>query len=193
MDRGNRISAGISGECLKSFISWKYLMLVLIFSFFSSKFTQAQDAAVQKTAFKIPAGQQVEYKKGSVVSASKTLTPAEVRSLMAANADALHSYNSGRVLIGVGDGFGGGVIVTCLASALIANKYDYGSQPRTPVYAVGLCFAIPFFITDIVLTSVGRGKIRSSVNTYNSGVSKPVSYKVDFGLQSSGVGFALKF
>jgi hypothetical protein len=89
-----------------------------------------------------------------------------------------------------------GCIYGCIFSGLIANiainssKDEEGSRKAS---ITGLTISGSLFIAAIVTVSAGKSKIRKSVEIYNSSLNKPVSYKLDFGLQENGIGLAVRF
>jgi hypothetical protein len=137
--------------------------------------------------------QALTCRAGSVKLNGKALAANEVKRLYGPYPNALHSYNSGRTLNTVGDVVGYVGLAGGLIAMLNSTRFKYGSPERYNASVVGLAILLPTLVTDIVLVSVGRGKIRSSVNQYNSAINKPVTYRLDFGINQNGVGIALKF
>jgi len=72
------------------------------------------------------------------------------------------------------------------------NKKEVQSEKMKIGYPA---FAIDgaFIIAGIVMASIGRHNIHSAVTIYNSAAGKPVTYKLNLGLQDHGVGLALRF
>jgi hypothetical protein len=156
---------------------------------------QNNQQTVQKPASQpvSSSSQALTCRAGTIRLNGKSLPSAEIKKIYEPYPNAMRSYNSGKTLSVVGDVMGYGVVGVCLISALRAKDFEFGSPQARSIYATGLIIAIPLFVGDIVLVSVGRGKIRSSVNQYNTAINKPVTYKLDFGINRNGIGFALKF
>ncbi|MBU8891888.1 MAG: hypothetical protein KOO66_03865 [Bacteroidales bacterium] len=109
---------------------------------------------------------------------------------MVNNTDALELYNSGKNLILVGDvsGYVGlGVIVV----AAIVEKQ--GNFKENSANMVGLVSGVALLATSMTFTFTGRSKIKKAVNRYNSDLNKPVSYKIDFGINQNGIALTLNF
>jgi hypothetical protein len=110
------------------------------------------------------------------------LSSHEVRKLMAPYPDALNTFNSGRVLSGFGTAFA--------LTGIGAFAIVYGSTDNV---LSGLIALVPLWIADAICTTSAARKFRASVSLYNNSIYKSVSYKLDFGIQENGIGFALKF
>lgn len=131
-------------------------------------------------------------KQRHVMLDGKIQSSRKVKTIMEDNPEAVRLYESGLTLCNISNSCAASVVLISFISSQIANgKKDRKDVIR--VTAIGLGIDGAFLITGIVLASTGKHKIRSAVSLYNSSVSKPVSYKIDFGLQDHGVGFALKF
>lgn len=136
--------------------------------------------------------QPLETKKRYILLNGKMLSTRKVKTLMEDYPDALDSYEKGKKLCNASNGCAVGVIVTSFISTQIANKKEIDSE-RIRTASIGLAIDGAFIITAIVMSSVGKHKIRNSVTLYNSAINKPVSYKINFGLQENGIGLAMKF
>jgi len=129
-------------------------------------------------------------KKGAVKQNGKYLTKYDVRTIMANNSEALQFYNSGKNLILIGDvsGYVGlGVIVV---AAIVENKGNFKENSAAMVGVVG---GVALLATSMTFTFTGRSKIKKSVNQYNSDLNKPMSYKIDFGINQNGIALTLNF
>jgi hypothetical protein len=147
------------------------------------------DKVVQSTSPKF-----LERRGASVRLDGKYLTTSQLRAIMEPYPDVLSKYNSGKTLSFVGDAFAYTVIGVCLITAIRAKDYKYGTVEYRSIYTTGLIIALPLAAVGITLSAIGGGKIRSSLNLYNSHIQKPVTYNLNFGIQESGgVGFSLRF
>ena len=140
-----------------------------------------------------PAGNQLLTVKKRYVLMNGTIQSAhKVKTLMEYNTGALNSYDKGKKLCNASNGCAFGVIFTSFISSQIANgKKENSEKIRTTVIGLGIDGG--FIISAIILASVGKHKIRNSVALYNSSISKPVSYKLNLGIQRKGIGLALRF
>lgn len=131
-------------------------------------------------------------KKRYVLLDGKPQSNKAVKTIMEDNPEALRFYESGKRLLRTSNG----CIYGCIFSGLIANiainssKDEEGSRKAS---ITGLTISGSLFIAAIVTVSAGKSKIRKSVEIYNSSLNKPVSYKLDFGLQENGIGLAVRF
>lgn len=122
-----------------------------------------------------------------VVQASRS-----VRLIMEDHPEALASYEKGKKLCNLSTSCAFGVMITSFAFTQVVNKKET-SEEKIRAGIPGLVIDGGFIIAAIIMSASGKSKIRNSVTLYNSAVNKPVSYKLDLGLQSNGVGLALKF
>jgi hypothetical protein len=118
--------------------------------------------------------------------------PRSVRLLMEDQTEALRLYESGRKLYRLSNSCAYGVIFTSLIFTQVVNKKET-SEDKIRAGIPGLVIDGGFIVAAIIMASSGKSKIRSSATLYNSAVNKPVSYKLDFGIQGNGIGLALKF
>ena len=129
--------------------------------------------------------------------AGKSLSKAEIRSIMSDVPGALNSYNSGAalhttswIIYGVGCGF-----LTVSLIDLLATDYDYYSD-YSYTWLYWDVAALGCFTTALILDAVGNSKWRSAVNLYNSAKSNRYTSNasLNFGLtRSGGIGFTLTF
>lgn len=118
--------------------------------------------------------------------------PRSVRLIMEDQPEAFKLYQSGRKLYRLSNSCAFGVMITSFAFTRVVNKKET-SEEKIRAGIPGLIIDGGFIIAAIIMSQSGKSKIRSSVNMYNSSLNKPVSYKLDFGLQENGIGLALKF
>jgi hypothetical protein len=124
--------------------------------------------------------------------AGKSLSKAEIRSIMLDVPEALNSFNSGAalhtagwILCGAGYGF--------LALALIDL---YSSDYTSDTWLYWDMAALGCFTATIIVDAIGNAKWRSAVNLYNSAKSNPHASRtsLNFGLtRSGGIGLTLTF
>jgi hypothetical protein len=115
-----------------------------------------------------------------------------VRLLMEDQPEALISFEKGKRLISLSNSCAFGVMITSFVFSQKVNKKET-SEEKIRAGMPGLVIDGGFIIAAIIMSSSGKSKIRNSVTLYNSSLNKPVSYKLDLGLQENGVGLALKF
>lgn len=135
---------------------------------------------------------QLTAKKRYVLLDGKPQSNKAIKTIMEDNPEALRFYESGKRLLRTSNG----CLYGCIFSGLIANFAINGAKDddsRMKASITGLAISGSLFIAAIVTVSSGKSKIRKSVDLYNSSLGKPVSYKLDFGLQENGVGLALRF
>jgi hypothetical protein len=106
--------------------------------------------------------------------------------------EALRLYESGRKLYRASNSCAFGVIVTSVVFSQMVNKKET-SEEKIRTGIPGLVIDAGFIVAAIIMASSGKSKVKASATLYNSSVSKPVSYKLDFGVQENGIGLALKF
>lgn len=146
---------------------------------------EAQPEVIQKKeppVSSFTSREPVTSKGMKVYQGNEKLSPAEVRRLFAPFPDALHSYNSARVL----NGFD-------LAVAIIGAGVIAVAIINDESQIMALAYASPFLIGDIVLATISSKKKQASINIYNFNIRNQGYYKLDFGIQQYGVGFALRF
>jgi hypothetical protein len=119
-------------------------------------------------------------------------SPRGVSLLMEDQPEALRLYESGTKLCRLSNSCAYGVMITSIVFSQIVNKKKT-SEEKIRTGIPGLVIDGGFIIAAIIMASKGKSNIRKSVSLYNSSVVKPVSYKLDFGLQENGIGLALKF
>jgi hypothetical protein len=131
-------------------------------------------------------------KKKNVYLDGVVQAPRSVRLLMEDQPEALGLYESGRRLYRLSNGCALGVFITSVAFSQVVNKKET-SEEKIRAGIPGLVIDAGFIVAAIIMASSGKSKVRASATLYNSSVSKPVSYMLDFGIQENGIGLALKF
>jgi hypothetical protein len=136
--------------------------------------------------------QQLTAKKRYVYLEQRKLSVRQVKDLMDDHPEALRLYVSGKALGNASNACAYGVMIVSFGASGIVNKQEETSDKMRIGYTA-LAIDGVLILSGIVLASVARHHIRNSVTIYNSEAGKPVTYKVDFGLQDHGIGVALKF
>jgi hypothetical protein len=131
-------------------------------------------------------------KKKNVFLDGVMQAPRSVRLLMEDQPEAFKLYQSGRKLYRLSNSCAFGVMITSFAFSQIVNKKET-SEEKIRAGIPGLVIDGGFIVAAIIMSASGKSKIRSSVDMYNFSLNKPVSYKLEFGLQENGIGLALKF
>ena len=144
-------------------------------------------AAVQSNTSDLLAAKKKHLYLDGVVQA-----PRSVRLLMEDQPEALGLYESGRRLYRLSNGCAFGVLITSAIFSQSVNKKET-SEEKIRAGIPGLVIDGGFIVAAIIMAASGKSKVRSSAILYNSSVNKPVSYKLDFGIQENGIGLALKF
>ena len=137
-------------------------------------------------------GRYLTVKKRYVLLNGQIQSPRNIKSMMEEYPDAAAMYEKGRKMCNFSNTCAFSVIIVSLTASIMENSKSNQDDVRH-IAVIGLSIDGAFIITGAVLASIGKKNIRSSVALYNSTLKKPVSYKLDFGLQDHGVGFALKF
>ena len=131
-------------------------------------------------------------KKRYVLLDGKVQSPRTVKELMDEYPEALKLYEKGIKNTGLSTTLlFTGTLTACTFGIISAGKHDPAESRKYA--AIGLGIDLAAFAGAIYTVFKGKKCIRESVELYNSAIGKPVSYKIDFGIQKSGVGFALKF
>ena len=154
-----------------------------------------KETIVQSSAFK-----PLTYKKMIVKEGGVALSVRQVKTLLEEYPVALKKYETGKFLGKASNGCAFGVIIVSFAGTLMANKVPTDMKTDAEVHAEKMNILVPalavdgvLLITGIILASTGRHDIRSAVTIYNSAAGKPITYKLNMGLQDHGVGIALRF
>jgi hypothetical protein len=132
------------------------------------------------------------FKKRAVYVGGKPKNSKYIKMLMEDYPEALTKYESGKKMYSASTTCVFAVLITTFITSGIANGQDNESDKKT-ILGIGLGIDGVFLLTGIILASKGRQNIRSSIEIYNSSVRKPLTYRLDLGLQDHGIGFALKF
>jgi hypothetical protein len=119
-------------------------------------------------------------------------SPRSVSLLMEDQPEALRLFEKGKKLVKISNACPYGIMITSFIFTMSVNKKKT-SEEKIRAGIPGLVIDGGFLAVAIITAATGKAKIKASVNLYNSAVNKPVSYKLDFGLQENGIGLALKF
>ncbi|HLP73770.1 MAG TPA: hypothetical protein VK155_12765 [Bacteroidales bacterium] len=138
-----------------------------------------------------PSSETLTVKKRYVLQDGRVMSTRQVKTIMEDNQQALELYTKGHKQCNSSNACAYGIIGTCLAANLVTNKMEGDS--KMTILGTALAISGGLVISGIVLASSGKKKIRRSVDLYNSGANKPVSYKLDFKISGQGVGVALRF
>jgi len=134
----------------------------------------------------VSAQTELTYRNGVLQNGVK-LKAAQVREVMSGNSEALELYNSGRSLSVAGQ-----VIAVPFAAIF---GYDLGTrlgggEGNGTLLAVGAVGTA----VGLIIGLSGDKKIKNSVSLYNSkAISSSVSYQINFGFTSTGVGLSMRF
>jgi hypothetical protein len=161
---------------------------------------QPQKEVKQETvasAAAVPALQGTEYqqltaKRRYVMQNGKALSNKAVKTIMENNPEALRYYVSGKNLLRASNGCLYATILSSFIASSAINNTD-NDEDRKKAATTGLVISGSLFLAAIITVSAGKSKVKKSVQIYNSSLNKPVSYKLDFGLQENGIGLALRF
>jgi hypothetical protein len=161
---------------------------------------QPQQGGKQETvaaAAAVPAlqgteSQQLTAKRRYVMLNGKALPNKSVKTIMENNPEALRYYVSGKKLLRASNGCLYATILSSFIASMAINNTE-NDEDRQKAATTGLAISGSLFLAAIITVSAGKSKVKKSVQIYNSALDKPVSYKLDFGLQENGVGLALRF
>jgi hypothetical protein len=142
------------------------------------KVSPANETKVPRT----PSSEPIKTTGIKIYQNNEKLSPSEVRRLFSPFPDALHSYNSGRVL----NGFDVAVAIAGIGVFAAVLSFDGRFWPAFGAMS-------PFLIGDMILYRAAHKKINACISIYNSSNRGQSSYKIDFGIQQYGIGVALKF
>jgi len=135
---------------------------------------------------------QLTMKKRYIMLDGKAQSNKAVKSIMENNPEALHYYVSGKKLLKASNGCLYATILSSFISSFAINNTE-NDEDRKKAATTGLAISGTLFLAAIVTVSAGKSKVKKSVQIYNSALDKPVSYRLDFGLQENGIGLALRF
>ena len=135
--------------------------------------------------------QEITTKKGRFFVEGKQLSNKEVKTLLAANTEALNLYKSSRTKSSVGGfllGFGGGLVLADLVSGAMADIN----------YPTGLTYVgLASLITSIPVLSGRTKKLNDALALYNDGLKKSATNNSNFELNiianQSGYGLQFQF
>jgi hypothetical protein len=141
---------------------------------------------------KTDTGRFLTVKKRYILLNGAIQSPRKVKTIMEDNPEASALYESGRKKCNASNTCALGVMVVSLTTSIISNgKSDQDGSRQ--ILAIGLGLDGGLIIAGIILASSGKHNIKRSVELFNSSLRKPVSYKLDFGIQDNGIGFGLRF
>jgi hypothetical protein len=141
---------------------------------------------------KADTGRFLTVKKRYVLLNGEMQSPRNVKAMMEDYPGASATYESGRKMCNASNSCALGIMVVSLTSSIISNGKSDDNE-KMQITAVGLGIDGGLIIAGIILASKGKKNIRRSVDIYNSSLRKPVSYKLDFGIQDNGIGFGIRF
>jgi hypothetical protein len=150
------------------------------------------EPAVKEPVIQTAGTGELTYKRRKVYQDGVPQSTRDIKTLMEDNPEALNRFEKGRKMLGASTSCAAGVVVTSFISGM-ASKNKTDESERMAILTTGLVIDGVFIITAIILGSAGNSNIKKSLTLYNSSVGKPLTYKVDFGIQDNGVGFGLKF
>ncbi len=150
--------------------------LVILFALFLSETAFSQEITIEKNHF---------------ILDGKQISPKEVKTLLASNAEALALFKSSRSKSSVGGfllGFGGGLIIADLVTGATADiKYPTGAT----------YLGLASLITSIPVLSGRTKKLNDALSLYNSGLKKSATNDSNFELNiianQSGYGLQFQF
>jgi hypothetical protein len=162
-----------------------------------SKDQQPKTNVVEKSASAESATQKgdsslLTFKKRAVYVDGNPKNSKYIKMLMEDYPEALSKYESGKRMYSASTTCVFAVLITSFITSGIANGQDNESDKKT-ILGIGLGIDGVFLITGIILASKGKHNIKSSIEIYNSSVRKPITYRLDLGLQDHGIGMSLKF
>ena len=127
------------------------------------------------------------WRRGGVWQDGAIISPAQVRGVMSENNEALRLYNSGRTLYVVG-------LCVAMPGAVMLG-WDLGTRlaggdGNGTLLGVGAAVSV----TGFIISMIGEGRMRNSVQLYNAGANSVASYQINFGFtQSGGIGLSMRF
>lgn len=137
-------------------------------------------------------GRFLTVKKRYVLLNGEMQSPRNVKALMEDYPQASAMYESGRKMCNASNTCALGIMLVSLTTSIIANGKSDDTEKKQ-ITEVGLGIDGGLIIAGIILASKGKGKIRRSVDLYNSSLGKAVSYNLEFGIQDNGIGFGIRF
>jgi hypothetical protein len=141
---------------------------------------------------KTDTGRFLTVKKRYVLLNGEMQSPRNVKTLMEDYPEASAIYESGRKMCNASNTFVFSILAVSFTTQIIGNGKSSDAE-RKQVAIIGLAIDGGLGIAALILASKGKGKIKRSVDLYNSSLGKPVSYKLDFGIQDDGIGFSIRF
>lgn len=140
---------------------------------------------IQQQSPTAPILPELKYKNGIWQSGVK-LSAKKVREIMAGNNEALQLYNSGKSLLLVGQIIG-------YPSAFLFG-YDLGARAGGGKGNTALLIAGGAgTAAGLIMMFTGEGKMKTSVQLYNSKANSSVSSQLNFGFTQTGIGLSFRF
>ena len=155
-----------------------------IFLLFLASIAVCASVSAQSSELSFTSGM---WRRGGVWQDGTIISPAQVRGVMSENNEALRQYNSGRSLFIVG-------LCVATPSAAVLG-WDLGArlgggEGNGMLLGIGAAGVV----TGFVISMIGEGRIRNSVQLYNAGANSVASYQINFGFtQSGGIGLSMRF
>lgn len=127
-----------------------------------------KEPVVSQDAFIQPGKQRLDYMKSGRVSLNgKSLTKEECRKILSEDEEAIKIFNSGKLLITIGDVLAGADLGYSLYMGFKINK---GLIVKSPAVVLGIAFG--GLASSIVVTVIGWNKVKKAVYIYNSKIDE---------------------
>lgn len=128
---------------------------------------------------------ELKYKNGIWQNGVK-LSAKKVRETMAGNNEALQLYNSGKSLLLVGQIIG---YPSAFLFGFDLGTRTGGGKGNTALLIAGGAGTA----AGLIMMFTGEGKMKTSVQLYNSKVNNSVSSQLNFGFTQTGIGLSFRF
>ena len=135
---------------------------------------------------------QLIMTKRAITYNGQPQNPRDIKALMDPYPKVLATYEKGRKQMTLSNTCLMASLLTDLAATLIMNPKKT-QEERLKVGIPALSVSGGLIITAVVLLIEGKKHVKESVSMYNEAASKPVSHKIDFGIGTRGVTFAIRF
>jgi hypothetical protein len=154
---------------------------------------QSKDTVkTDETSVKSNLPPQLTAKKRAVYLDGVAQSSRSVRLLMEDQPEALKYYESGKKMFTASNACPLIVMVISFTAAQsMKNMTEQSDKMRVGIPV--LCVDGALIAAGIILASKGKVKLQKSVSLYNSSLNRPVQTSLNFGLQGSGIGVAMKF
>lgn len=115
-----------------------------------------------------PVKQKLDYLRSGIVTLNgKLLTKEECLKIISEDKDALKKYNSGKLLMKIGNGLAGADLGYSL---FMGFKINQGYVVQSPAVVLGIAFG--GLASSIVVTVIGWNKVKKAVYIYNSKIKE---------------------